>query len=280
MSHNKIARVNAVRRRTKKRLLKKMKQQTDTEDDDFEFGSVGMRKRKALYAHERAPNKQHQPDAALATKCAHRACVLNSIQQQAQIIIQEIQILQSTNANKRIKPKIVLFIANKKTANEWATRLGALGKVGFIDVSDPKNVDRVLGKFKCGQISIVLTTDDPAMVSRLYEQRATICGVLGASPPMTNAIFLGRCTLAAKAAHGAYGDYSLSATFCLPTSQWRIAAKLMLVALRNYDNVVVTANFEPFANGGQGGGGTGSGTGSATKDKDNKKKSTTTADKR
>ena len=278
MSHNKIARVNAVRRRTKKRLLKRMKQTAD-EDDGFEFGSVGMRKRKALYAHERAPShKLHKPDAALATKCAHRACVLNSIQQQAQIIIQEIQILQSTTPSKRIKPKIVVFIANKKTANEWATRLGMLGKVGFIDVSDPKNVDRVLENFKCGQISIVLTTDDPAMVSRLYEQRATICGVLGASPPMTSATFLGRCTLAAKAAHGAYGDYSLSATFCLQTSQWRIAAKLMLAALRKYDNVVVTANFEPFANGGQSGGGTGSG--SATKDKKDNKKKTIADDKR
>ena len=78
-------------------------------------GSAGMRKRRFLYAHERLTNKHYKtPDTSLATTCAHRVCVLNSIEQQAQIMIQEIRVLQTTSTNKRIKPKIVIFVANSK----------------------------------------------------------------------------------------------------------------------------------------------------------------------
>ena len=87
------------------------------------------------------------------------------------------------------------------------------------------------------------------MIDRLYEQRNTITAILGSSPPLTKDAFLGRCTLASKAAHGAFGDFALSATFCLQTTQWKLSAKLMLHELRKYENVVVTSNFETFANG-------------------------------
>ena len=243
--------VIAVRKRTKKRLLAQMKKAASTSSTTNKndlldsFGSSGLRKRRTMYASER-PSKQHKtPNASLATHCAHRVCVLDTQQQQMRAILQEIRVVQAAATNKRVKPKIVLFVQSPKHAADFAQHLP--GKVGFIHSSDPTTTDKVLRSFQSGKISICIATDDSATTTRLYEQRNTISAVFGASPPLSSAAILCRCTLAAKAVNGNYGDYALSATFCLKTKAWQIAAKLILANLDNYSNVIVTPSFNDFA---------------------------------
>ena len=246
-------RVNAVRKKTKKRLLKRMRADattttttTTTTDDALldEFGSVGLRKRRAMYASER-PTRHYDTSNITSTTCAHRVCVLNTPEQQRIAILQEIRVIQRSVENKRVKPKIVVFVADSKAAKEWATSLSKVSKCGFVHSSDPATLERNLGAFKSGKLSILMACDDPTTVSRLYQQRATITAVLGASPPLTNAAFLGRCTIASKGCIS-YDGHALSATFCLRTKIWKLAAPKILESLRKYQHVVVTSNFEPF----------------------------------
>ena len=219
---------------------------TSTEDILDEYGNSGLRKRRTLYASERPTKQFKTPDASLATFCAHRVALLDSPEQQIRAILQEIRVIHLSAPNKRVKPKIIIFVSNPKSAVIWSKHLAQVGKVGFIHVSDPTTTETVLANFKAGKLSILLTTDDPSTTARLYEERATISAVIGASPPFDKESFLGRCTLAAKAVHGNYGDNALSATFCLRTKGWKLAATLMLQDLRKYKNVIVTANLEPW----------------------------------
>ena len=198
-----------------------------------------------MYASER-PTRHYDTSDSLSATCAHRVCVLNTREQQTMAILQEIRVIQRSVDNKRIKPKIVVFVADSKAAKEWATILSKVGKCGFVHSSDPATLERNIGAFKSGKLSILLACDDPETVSRLYLQRDTITAVLGASPPLTNAAFLGRCTIAAKGCKQ-YDGYALSATFCLRTNIWKSAAPRILAALRKYQHVVVTPNFQPFA---------------------------------